>query len=73
MRRAVVAVGGYYSRQRGKWVLPGAQHNLTPWAVEPQFFSSLEDAAEAVDEHASARRAVYDFAEVEATLGRVTS
>lgn len=62
LRRRVRADGGYYSREMRRWVLPGASSNLTPWAVDTVWCSSLEEAAERCDEHARACAAVYEFA-----------
>lgn len=66
MRRHVAKAGGYYSAQTRQWVLPGARHNCAPFAVDTAWFSSLEDAFAAADEHATRAAQVLRFGEAEA-------
>lgn len=73
MRRRVTEAGGYYSRQSGRWVLPGAQHNCAPFAVDTQWCDSLEQAYDACDEHAKRVAEVVRFGKREAAYLRANS
>lgn len=66
MRRQVIAAGGYYSRQSGQWVIPGARHNCTPWATDTQWYPTLEDAYAAAEDAARANAEVYRYGAAEA-------
>lgn len=65
MRRHVHECGGYYSRASGRWCIPGAQSNCTPWASDTMWYASLEDAYEDASRAAEANRQVHAFGDAE--------